>query len=509
MYDVAVIGAGIAGMATAARLQAAGMRSVVLEAHGLAGGCAGYFRQRGFAFDVGATTLVDFEPGGVGAELYDAVAMPQVPADVLDGYVCWLPDRSVVLHRDEARFRVERAAQFGDDPAHRAFWRRFDRIAAAFWQASRRGIKLPVQSLGDAARNARALGAANLALVRYLRWTVGDLMRACGVRDDRALAGLLSMLVEDTVHSRLDEAPLINGVLGATIRATGLSRPRGGMSGFWRAFVAHYRALGGELRVGTRVAAIAGKAGDFRITTQRGEVRARSVVSSLPAQRSAQLGPPELGEALQPYLRRDEARLGGALVVFLGVPEREVSGQQYTHHQLLGDYDAPLGDGNNMFISVSAAGDLQSAPAGFRAVMISTHCELAPWQDLDAPSYEQRKAEAGARLLALARRVYPELGADAVVSRVATPRTYERYASRPRGAVGGVRLTLQNANQNAIPHDLGIAGLWLCGDSTWPGLGTVACVLGSRIVARAVLESVPRARAAELRVRPSRRLHAT
>jgi hypothetical protein len=34
-----------------------------------------------------------------------------------------------------------------------------------------------------------------------------------------------------------------------------------------------------------------------------------------------------------------------------------------------------------------------------------------------------------------------------------------------------------------VPHDIGVPGFWLVGDSTWPGLGTVACVLGSRIVA--------------------------
>jgi hypothetical protein len=57
-----------------------------------------------------------------------------------------------------------------------------------------------------------------------------------------------------------------------------------------------------------------------------------------------------------------------------------------------------------------------------------------------------------------------------------------------------VRQTLTNANQNAIPHDLGIPGYWLVGDSTWPGLGTVACCLGSRIVAEGVLaRALPRA----------------
>ncbi|XRQ14473.1 FAD-dependent oxidoreductase, partial [Actinomadura welshii] len=51
--DVAVLGGGLAGMATAARLQAAGMSTMVIEAHGHVGGCAGYYRRRGFSFDVG------------------------------------------------------------------------------------------------------------------------------------------------------------------------------------------------------------------------------------------------------------------------------------------------------------------------------------------------------------------------------------------------------------------------------------------------------------------------
>src|SRR5687768_11222069 len=102
MHDVAVIGAGMAGLATAARLQARGLTTVVLEAHGQPGGCAGFFRRRGFAFDVGATTLVDFEPGGVGAELLDAVGLGPVAGEALPGYVAWLPDRIVRLHRDPA-----------------------------------------------------------------------------------------------------------------------------------------------------------------------------------------------------------------------------------------------------------------------------------------------------------------------------------------------------------------------------------------------------------------------
>ncbi len=79
-------------------------------------------------------------------------------------------------------------------------------------------------------------------------------------------------------------------------------------------------------------------------------------------------------------------------MVFLGVPEQEVQGQELLHHQLLQDYtkpqgtsfvrlpalfaNLPIGNGNNMFISISSPGDTLSAPTGYRAVMISTHCEV-------------------------------------------------------------------------------------------------------------------------------------
>jgi phytoene dehydrogenase-like protein len=176
-------------------------------------------------------------------------------------------------------------------------------------------------------------------------------------------------------------------------------------------------------------------------------------------------------------------------MVCLGVPDEEVAGQEFTHHQLLRSYAEPLGDGNNMFMSVSAPGDLDSAPPGHRAVMLSTHTDLDGWSDLDDREYPRCRDALGDRLVAEARRVYPRLGSRAVVREVGTPRTYARYTSRPRGAVGGVRQRPSNANQHAVPHRTAVPGLWLVGDSTWPGLGTVACVLGSRIVAEGVLRS--------------------
>ncbi|MFN0017660.1 MAG: phytoene desaturase family protein [Pirellulaceae bacterium] len=491
MYDVAVLGGGISGMATAARLQAAGLTTIVVESHGQLGGCAGFFRRKGFAFDVGATTLVDFSAGGVGGELLAAIGIDDLALDELPGYLAWLPDRCVTLFRDVVRWRGERLRMLGDSPAHLRLWKTLDHLADVFWNATRRGVKLPAQSTRDIWRIATMISPADWPLARYIRWTVGDLLRSLQLRGDKPLCGLLSMLLEDTVHADIDDAPLINGSLGITIRGAGLARARGGMCGFWGRFAARYRELGGVLRMGSPVASVSREQG-YLVHLRRGFVRARQVVSALPIELTTRLAPKEIGESLQPYLRRNKAAVGGALVLFLGVPQGEVAGQDFTHHQLLQDYGLPLGNGNNMFISVSSPGDTLSAPAGFRAVMISTHCKLEEWEGLSEQNYSAQKVAMTELLLRYSRRVYPRLGESAIICELATPRTFERFTRRPRGAVGGFRQQLSNTNQRAVPHTTGLPGFWLVGDTTWPGLGTVACVHGSRIVAEGILARTPK-----------------
>jgi phytoene dehydrogenase-like protein len=57
-----VVGAGLAGLATAALLVRAGWSVDLLEAHVDPGGCAATFRRGGYAFDAGATLFAGFAP---------------------------------------------------------------------------------------------------------------------------------------------------------------------------------------------------------------------------------------------------------------------------------------------------------------------------------------------------------------------------------------------------------------------------------------------------------------
>jgi phytoene dehydrogenase-like protein len=398
----------------------------------------------------------------------------------------------VCLWRDPDRWAGERLERFGAAPNYRAFWGLLDTLSSTFWRATRRGATLPLRSLAGLWKNLSAVEPRNLPLLRYITWTMADAMRAHRVYSDVALRTFIGMLVEDTLHTTIEEAPVINAALGVTIRGAALMRVRGGMRGFWNAVVPAYKALGGTLKVGHAVQKIEPAAPGYCLHTAKGSFRASCVVSALPSANTLNIAPGPVKKKLAVHVHRERSRLGGALVAFLGVPEDEVSGEPFTHHQLFQDYGRPFGYGNNMFISVSSPGDLQSAPAGYRAVMISTHCGLDEWENLSPEAYVEMKGAAQRALLEYARRVYPHLGERPVLSKFGTPKTYLKFTRRDRGAVGGIKQNLWNTNFFALPQDIGIPNFFLVGDSTWPGLGTVACIAGSRIAAEAVLESTAR-----------------
>ena len=59
----------------------------------------------------------------------------------------------------------------------------------------------------------------------------------------------------------------------------------------------------------------------------------------------------------------------------------------------------------------------------------------------------------------------------------ATPRTFARFTGRPDGRVGGLPQTREWANFRALSHRSGQPGLYLVGDTVFPGAGTIGVTL--------------------------------
>ena len=100
----------------------------------------------------------------------------------------------------------------------------------------------------------------------------------------------------------------------------------------------------------------------------------------------------------------------------------------------------------------------------------------------DRPAYEARKAEYTERVLAAAEIALPGLRAAAKLVLPGTPVSFQRFTHRSRGWVGGFPQT--NLFRARGPR-LG-PGLWLAGDSIFPGQSVLATALGGARVAKAM-----------------------
>ncbi len=146
-----------------------------------------------------------------------------------------------------------------------------------------------------------------------------------------------------------------------------------------------------------------------------------------------------------------------------------------------------------MFLSLSPAWDVARAPENRRALTLSTHTRLDAWWQLyehDREAYDTRKNEYTQRVLSAAAVALPKLADAAELVLPGTPVTFQRFTRRAGGWVGGFPQThLLRAWRPKIG-----TGLWMVGDSIFPGQSTAAVALGGMRVARAVQRELEKAK---------------
>jgi hypothetical protein len=176
----------------------------------------------------------------------------------------------------------------------------------------------------------------------------------------------------------------------------------------------------------------------------------------------------------------------GAVTAYIGVPDSLVPERHILHHQVI--LQEPLGEGNSVFLSISPAWDHDRAPAGERAITLSTHTKIRPWWNLlhqDPGSYESQKDLYLDRLMRTAERALPGLRQHARLALAGTPISFQGFTGRLDGWVGGYPQThLLRTRGPRLDRSM-----WLVGDSIFPGQSIAAVALGGLRVANAVLRN--------------------
>jgi C-3',4' desaturase CrtD len=490
MNRVVVVGAGIGGLTTAALLAKAGLDVTVAEAHVYPGGCAGTFYHQGYRFDAGATLAAGFEPGGGMTRLAEMLGITWPVAPATTALRAHLPDGSTVTRwTDPVRWQAERERAFG--PAGEPFWRWQEATAAALWDVALRGAPWPPQTPGETLRlldaGLRMVGRTPLrtpGLAADAFRPLGALLRGAPARLRQYVDGQLLIAAQAT-------SPGANALYGAAaldMPRRGVAHVRGGIGKLAEALVDAVRRHGGQVLFRQRVTRVSATGGAKVVETDRNRrFEADAVIFNLPPWDAAAL----LGDVAPARMRRAALPVDGwgAFMVYVGLDGSILPADFSLHHQVL--VREPLGEGNSVFLSLSLPDDAARSPAGQRALTISTHTDLRTWWALfehDRDAYEARKNEYVDRVLDAAQVAIPGLRSAARLVLPGTPVTFQRFTQRSRGWVGGFPQTsLFRAWAPRLGH-----GLWLVGDSIFPGQSVLAAALGGTRVAHTVLQSSPR-----------------
>jgi phytoene dehydrogenase-like protein len=395
-----------------------------------------------------------------------------------------LPDARITRFGDE-RWETERLRVFG--PTAESFWHAQERIADRAWDLSVRFLPLPYDPASIVDFGA-AIRPRHLPLIATLGRTVASIMPARPAASLRAFvdAQLLITAQTDAAH-----ADLAYGSTALDMAREGTYHLPGGVSGIAVALARAVRRGGSAIAYGRRVASIESRRGRARAVVLEDGTRIACgvAIAAIPAQNLIGLSP-ALGEAYRARVASLPQRYG-AFMTYCGLPPGVVPETIETHHQVVRSYDEALGEGNSAFLSFSEAGDTGRARNGGRAVTLSTHADVARFERAYADgTLPQLVAQYERALLAALDRVVPGASARAVFVESATPHTFARYTGRLRGLVGGVPQTPDHAVLGAFGHRTPLGGLFLCGDTAFPGQSTVGASLSGFNAARAALREL-------------------
>jgi phytoene dehydrogenase-like protein len=511
-WDAVVIGSGLGGLACAAYLCAAGRRTLVLEAHYVAGGNSQVFRRRfrgrSYEFDVGVHYIGDCGPeGNIPTILHGLGLAERVVFRPMD------PDGYSTIVFPDLTFRVP----VGWDRYRARLLETFPEEADALGSVV--DVMRDVGREGGALQN-RELEPQDLAAEAptFMKWglrPITDLFQEYGL-SRRASAVLLGEQGDYATPPWRTPVVMQAGLTDHYMR--GAFYPQGGGQVLAGRLVEAIRAYGGEVRTQAPVEKVRIENGHVTGVTlaKGGEIDAPAVVSNADLKRTVRdlVGEDYFSREVVERVRSFRMSLP-LFAVYLGLDINLADqGVRNTNYWVWGSDDiegiykqleeGKIPDEDVAFITLATLKDPESeniAPRGYSNLQVMTLAprDYAVW-GVDKgpmeggsyhrdPEYRRRKSELAERMIAAADRVLPGIRDHIDWKESATPVTQERFARSTGGTSYGIELACDQIGPLRMGPGTEIPGLFLCGASAPSGHGISGVMRGGVVAAGAVIET--------------------
>ncbi len=515
-FDAIVIGSGLGGLATAAYLCASGRRTVVLEAHYVAGGNSQVFRRKHgdmeYEFDVGIHYIGECGRDGVITAVLNGLGLAERvvfrPLDS-DGYSN--------LHFPDLSFRIP----FG--------WDRYRKRLAETFPEEREALAAVLdvmQGVGDAAHRLQRdeVGMGDLATEApvFLEWGLRPVTELFAAHRLSKQAAAVLLGEQGCYAVRPSNTPVVMqaGLTDHFLR--GAYYPEGGGQVIAGRLIQAIRAYGGEVRTNSPVHRIRVENGRARgvVSGKKNrdpiEIDAPVVVSNADLKRTffELVGSQHLGRETLERIRSLEMAVP-LFCVYLGLDvDLAYRGMTNSNHFIWGDTDLEgvydeLDAGrlsSNAMVYLTAASlkdptSRQICPEGHTNLQIMTLAprEYAVWNVDKGPAeggryhrdkeYRRRKNEVMEHMIEHSLPLIPDLKEHIVWKEAATPVSQERFTRSTGGTSDGIEMSCTQAGPMRIGPRTEIEGLFLCGASTPSGPGIAGVLRGGVAAAGEVLET--------------------
>ncbi|HXT35184.1 MAG TPA: phytoene desaturase family protein [Chloroflexota bacterium] len=492
MRRAIVIGAGLGGLATAARLQHHGYQVTVLEKNEGPGGRCDRFAAAGYTIDTGPTILLMVDVlrevfQAVGRDIHAYLDLVRLPFN----YRVQFGDGTILdVSGDDAAMRGQLEAI---EPGAGRAYSRFLEDAAYKYNVARRRFT------DRAYRNwAEFLSPLNLYYFAGTRALV-PMERFVGryFRDPRLRLAFSFQTMYLGLSPR--DAPAIYSLLPYTELHDGIWFPMGGMYTIPLALARLVEDLGGEPRYNSPVAEVltrGGRAVGVRLAGGE-ELAADLVVCNADLPQSYATLVPDSARAPFSEKRLDRLRYGSsAFMLYLGADK--IYAHLFHHNVFLSsDPDANfsdifrrrrLSDDPSFYIHCPARTDPSLAPPGGDALYVLVpvpHLGSGMDWSVEGPRFREQVLDRVAELAA------PGIREHLVVERMVTPADWANHYALRHGATFGLAHDFfQVGMMRPANKAKAVDRLYFVGAGTVPGGGVPMVLIGARLVAERVAQEV-------------------
>ncbi len=468
--DVIIVGSGMGGMTAASLLANDGYKVTILEASHVAGGCSSSYNRKGYIFESGATTLIGFDEHQPLRALEEKLGIEIPKVAINPSMKVYQGDKEIVRWQDREKWIVESIKHFGEAAEQKTFWELAYRISDVVWKVSGVNHFFPPLDTGDwlalLKNDPRDVWVLPYAL-KSVRKSAMDI----GISNPEFFRFLDEQLMI-SAQSKSDETPFLFGAPAVTYTNYTNYYVPGGLLEMVKTLEEFILGKGGDIRTKERVLSIDKEAGHYLIRTSKNRVyKADAVISNIPVWNMEEITQGEIAS----YFKQESARYDeawGAYTMGL-VTNDPYPDDLASHHQVhINSEDKIDGlESDSIFVSISKREDLKRSPGGDRVLNISTHAEPEYWFNLNG-KYESGKERVQNQILKLLREKLPFFkDAEIKLAFSSTPVSWSNWVYRKKGRVGGIPQSMSRSLLDWTPNKTPFDGLYLCGDTVFPGQG--------------------------------------